>query len=158
VTLTGARAEALRAAGLDPAYVEEVVRRALDEDLGDGLDVTSVATVPFDAEGTGDFVVRGEGVVAGLPVVVAVLEIASDDSVLVTQHVQDGDPVRPGQVLLSATALTRALHLEKEIDVRRHVRTQQPRRLQLPPVQIWRSNRPSPTKGASICKHTGIVK
>jgi nicotinate-nucleotide pyrophosphorylase (carboxylating) len=109
VTLTGARAEALRAAGLDPAYVEEVVRRALDEDLGDGLDVTSVATVPFDAEGTGDFVVRGEGVVAGLPVVVAVLEIASDDSVLVTQHVQDGDPVRPGQVLLSATALTRAL-------------------------------------------------
>ncbi|HET7405668.1 MAG TPA: carboxylating nicotinate-nucleotide diphosphorylase [Mycobacteriales bacterium] len=99
----------MRAAGLDPAYVEEVVRRALDEDLGDGLDVTSVATVPFDAEGTGDFVVRGEGVVAGLPVVVAVLEIASDDSVLVTQHVQDGDPVRPGQVLLSATALTRAL-------------------------------------------------
>jgi len=52
----------------------------------------------------------------------------------------------------------RVLHLEEEIDVRRHVRTQQPRRLQLPPVQIWRSNRPSPTKGASICKHTGIVK
>ena len=36
----------LEKAGLDPAYVLDVVTRALLEDLDGGVDVTSVATVP----------------------------------------------------------------------------------------------------------------
>ena len=99
----------LRKAGLDPVEVEALVRRALDEDLGSGLDVTSLATVPFDLEGVADFVARADGVVAGLPVVRAVLEIASDDSVVIDEHVHDGDSVRAGDRLLSARALVRAL-------------------------------------------------
>jgi nicotinate-nucleotide pyrophosphorylase (carboxylating) len=99
----------LRKAGLDPAEVETLVRRALDEDLGSGIDVTSVATVPFDLEGVANFVARAPGVVAGLPVVRAVLDIASDDSVVIDQHVHDGDRVAAGQLLLSARALVRAL-------------------------------------------------
>jgi nicotinate-nucleotide pyrophosphorylase (carboxylating) len=99
----------LRKAGLDPVEVEALVRRALEEDLGHGLDVTSVATVPFDLEGVADFVARSAGVVAGLPVVRAVLEIASDDSVVVDQRTHDGDTVKSGDVLLSARALVRAL-------------------------------------------------
>lgn len=96
-------------AGLDPAEVGALVRRALDEDLGNGIDVTSLATVPFDLEGVADFVARAPGVVAGLPVVRAVLEITSDDSVIIDQHVHDGDSVNAGQRLLSARALVRAL-------------------------------------------------
>jgi nicotinate-nucleotide pyrophosphorylase (carboxylating) len=99
----------LRKAGLDPADVEAVVHRALDEDLGSGIDVTSLATVPFDLEGVADFVARGSGVVAGIPVVRAVLEIASDDSVVVDEHLHDGDYVNPGDRVLSARALVRAL-------------------------------------------------
>jgi len=99
----------LRKAGLDPVEVEALVRRALEEDLGHGIDVTSVATVPFDLEGVADFVARSPGVVAGLPVVRAVLEIASDDSVVVDQRTHDGDTVKTGDVLLSARALVRAL-------------------------------------------------
>ena len=99
----------LRKAGLDPAEVEALVRRALDEDLGNGIDVTSVATVPFDLEGVAAFVARAPGIVAGLPVVRAVLDIASDDSVVVEQHVHDGDRVAAGDRLLSARALVRAL-------------------------------------------------
>ena len=99
----------LRKAGLDPAQVEDLVRRALDEDIGQGIDVTSVATVPFDLEGVADFVARAPGVVAGLPVVRAVLEITSDDSVVVDEHVHDGDDVRPGERLLTARALVRSL-------------------------------------------------
>src|SRR4051794_18095125 len=100
---------ALRAVGLDPAYVEDLVRRALEEDLGGGGDVTSVAVVPFDEEGVADFVARGSGVVAGLPVVRAVLDVASDDAVDCTAHVDDGARVQPGDVLLTAAAQTRAL-------------------------------------------------
>jgi nicotinate-nucleotide pyrophosphorylase (carboxylating) len=106
---TATTARELSAAGLDPAEVQALVERALAEDLGDGVDVTSVATVPFDAEGVADFVARADGVVAGLPVVRAVLEIVTDDSVLIESKVADGARVRRGDVLLSATALVRAL-------------------------------------------------
>ena len=99
----------LRKAGLDPAEVEALERRALDEDLGEGIDVTSLATVPFDLEGVADFVARADGVVAGLPVVRAVLEITSDDSVVIDEHMHDGDEVRAGDRLLSGRALVRAL-------------------------------------------------
>lgn len=109
MTLSADVHTALRKAGLDAANVEDVVRRALDEDLGHGIDVTSVATVPFDLEGAADFVARAPGVVAGVSVVRAVLEIASDDSVVVDERVQDGDVVAAGDVLLTARALVRAL-------------------------------------------------
>lgn len=109
MTLTADMHTALRKAGLDPAEVEGVVRRALEEDLGKGIDVTSVATVPFDLEGVADFVARRPGVVAGVSVVRAVLEISSDDSVVVDERVHDGEVVAAGDVLLSARALVRAL-------------------------------------------------
>jgi nicotinate-nucleotide pyrophosphorylase (carboxylating) len=100
---------ALRDAGLDPGYVADLVIRALEEDLGGGVDVTSVAAIPFDEEGTADFVSRRAGVVAGLPVVRAVLDIASDDAADCAQHVRDGDRVEAGTHLLTAAAQTRAL-------------------------------------------------
>jgi nicotinate-nucleotide pyrophosphorylase (carboxylating) len=100
---------ALADAGLDPVAVDALVRRALQEDLDDGVDVTSLATVPFDLEGVADFVARADGVVAGLPIARAVLEIVTDDSVVVTEHVRDGVRVKRGDVLLSARALVRGL-------------------------------------------------
>jgi nicotinate-nucleotide pyrophosphorylase (carboxylating) len=99
----------LTEAGLDPAYVLGVVQRALDEDLAGGLDVTSVATVPFDQESTADLVARSDGVVAGLAVAAAVFDVATDDAVEVTWRAADGDRVARGDVLMSLTAATRGL-------------------------------------------------
>ena len=96
-------------AGLDPAYVLDVVTRALDEDLAGGLDVTSVATVPFDQESTADLVARADGVVAGLAVATAAFDVATDDAVEVTWRASDGDRVARGDVLMSLTAATRGL-------------------------------------------------
>ena len=109
MSLSAETARALTEIRLDPADVEALVRRALDEDLDHGVDVTSLATVPFDQEGVADFVARAPGVVAGLAVVRAVLETVTDDSVVITEHVADGSSVEPGQVLLSARALVRGL-------------------------------------------------
>ena len=53
---------------LDRADVDDLVRRALAEDLAGGVDVTSTATVPADQTAVGDLVARADGVVAGLPV------------------------------------------------------------------------------------------
>jgi nicotinate-nucleotide pyrophosphorylase (carboxylating) len=99
----------LEKAGLDPAYVLDVVTRALDEDLDGGVDVTSVSTVTVDQVTTADLVARADGVVAGLAVAAAVFEVSTDDAVLVTWLVEDGTPVRRGDVLMSLTAATRGL-------------------------------------------------
>ncbi|HEX7355558.1 MAG TPA: carboxylating nicotinate-nucleotide diphosphorylase [Mycobacteriales bacterium] len=99
----------MTALGLDPAAVEEVARAALEEDLAGGLDVTSVATIPFDDERPGVFVPRGAGVVAGVLVAAAVVDAAGDDDVIVDALVTDGTRVAPGEQLLRVRTLTRTL-------------------------------------------------
>jgi nicotinate-nucleotide pyrophosphorylase (carboxylating) len=99
----------LVAGGLDPVDVENLCAMALAEDADGGVDLTTVATVPFDAEGTATFVPRSPGVVAGLPVVVAMMQAASDDDVLVELVAADGDRVEPGQPLLRVTGRVRTL-------------------------------------------------
>src|SRR3954451_19128723 len=109
MSLTATTASDLAAVGLDPPVVERLVQAALAEDLGAGVDVTSVATVPFDLEGVADFTARAAGVLAGLPVVKAVLEVVTDDSVVIEQHRTDGSEVAPGDIVLTARALVRSL-------------------------------------------------
>jgi len=93
---------------LDPAYVDDLVRRALAEDLAGGADVTSAATVPADQTGVGDLVARSAGVVAGLPVTAAVFG-AVDPRVVVEPAARDGDRVVRGAVLATVTGPTRSL-------------------------------------------------
>lgn len=102
--------ERLTHAGLDTAEVERVVAAALAEDLGGGVDVTSVAAVPFDHSSVADFVPRAPGVIAGLPLVAVVLfSVAPDSAVDIDDHVVDGMRVDAGTVLLSASGRTRTL-------------------------------------------------
>ena len=98
----------LSAAGLDPAYVTDLVARALAEDLAGGIDVTSAATVPAEQTAVGDLVARADGVVAGLPVAQAVFA-AVDPAVTFATGPRDGDRVRRGDVLATVTGPTRAL-------------------------------------------------
>ena len=65
----------LVSAGLDPASVVGVIRAGLAEDLADGPDVTTVATIPPGISGTADIVARNAGVIAGLPVAEAVFQL-----------------------------------------------------------------------------------
>ncbi|GCD97274.1 carboxylating nicotinate-nucleotide diphosphorylase [Embleya hyalina] len=99
----------LAEAGLDPLAVAALVAAAVAEDLAGGVDVTSVATVAEDACGHADFTARAAGVVAGLPVAEAVLELVCGADLVVTRYVRDGDAVAPGTVLFGAEAGTRSL-------------------------------------------------
>jgi nicotinate-nucleotide pyrophosphorylase (carboxylating) len=84
MTLNATTSARLLAVGLDPEDTERVVRGALDEDLRYGPDVTSAATAAPDARAVAGVVAREPGVLAGLPVVLAVLDAAG---------------IRPGAVL-----------------------------------------------------------
>jgi nicotinate-nucleotide pyrophosphorylase (carboxylating) len=101
--------EALRAAGLDPAGVDALIRTALAEDLGGGVDVTSVATVPEPQRATMDLTARAAGVVAGIPVAARVFEIVSEGGIEASLVRADGARVQPGDVVLTVTGRTRAL-------------------------------------------------
>ncbi|KAA6214749.1 carboxylating nicotinate-nucleotide diphosphorylase [Streptomyces albofaciens JCM 4342] len=96
-------------AGLDPVQVEDIAHVALAEDLDQGVDVTTVATVPEEAVATADFAARQAGTVAGLRVAEAVLSLVCTTEFEVERHVEDGDRVAAGQKLLSVTARTRDL-------------------------------------------------
>ncbi len=76
MTLNAITSARLLAAGLDPEDTERVVRGALDEDLRYGPDVTSAATAAPHARAVAGVVARESGVLAGLPVVLAVLDAA----------------------------------------------------------------------------------
>ena len=100
---------ALAEAGLDPDGVDALIRQALAEDLGPGVDVTSVATVPAEQRATLDLTARAAGVVAGLPVAGRVFELASEPPMEVVLVRADGHRVARDDVVLSATGPTRAL-------------------------------------------------
>jgi nicotinate-nucleotide pyrophosphorylase (carboxylating) len=107
--LTERTLDDLRAAGLDPARVEAVARAAVAEDLDGGVDVTTVATVPAGHRARGAFVPRRDGVVAGLPVAAAVLEIVVGEDLVLERPVADGARVAAGAEVLVAHAPTGAL-------------------------------------------------
>ncbi|MHC6626969.1 carboxylating nicotinate-nucleotide diphosphorylase [Streptomyces globosus] len=107
--LDPALAQLLADAGLDPVEVEDIAHMALAEDLDGGEDVTTVATVPEDAEAVADFVAREDGVVAGLRIAEAVFSVVCTESFEVERHAEDGDAVEKGDVLLSVRARTRDL-------------------------------------------------
>ncbi|TRZ74618.1 MAG: carboxylating nicotinate-nucleotide diphosphorylase [Actinobacteria bacterium] len=96
------------------ALVVDDVRRliavALDEDLKNGPDVTTNATVAATQRSTGVFVTRANGCIAGIDVAIAVLEmVCGVASIEVTKHVEDSARVKPGDKLLTVVAPTRGL-------------------------------------------------
>ncbi|WP_128375413.1 carboxylating nicotinate-nucleotide diphosphorylase [Streptomyces cavernae] len=107
--LDPALAQLLADAGLDPVEVEDIANVAIQEDLADGVDVTTVATIPQEAVATADFTAREEGVVAGLRIAEAVISVVCTDEFEVERHVDDGDRVTAGQKLLTVTTRTRDL-------------------------------------------------
>ena len=87
----------LRGAALDADAAERVVRAALDEDFQYGPDVTSAATAG-DTRLSAEVVARENGVLAGLPVALVVLDAVGG----ITREAlrADGSRVRPGDAVL----------------------------------------------------------
>ena len=95
--------------GVDAAYVEDLVRRAVAEDLAGGVDVTSAATVPAAQRGVAAFVPRQDGVVAGLGVALAVLDVVLGDDLEVRSVGRDGQAAVRGEAVLEVAGPVRAL-------------------------------------------------
>ena len=107
MTLSPESLAALAEADLDASYVEALALAAIEEDLAGGVDVTSTATVPADLQGTAAFVARADGVVAGIPVAMAVLDAVGEVEFL--SRSADGTAVRRGSSVLEVRGPVRVL-------------------------------------------------
>jgi nicotinate-nucleotide pyrophosphorylase (carboxylating) len=99
----------LLAAGLDPDDTERAVRGALAEDLRYGPDVTSAATAPPGLRAVAGAVARQPGVLAGIPVALAVLDAAGIGPEAAEPLRADGDRLQAGAEVLRISAPMREL-------------------------------------------------
>jgi nicotinate-nucleotide pyrophosphorylase (carboxylating) len=106
--ISGAVQLRIREAGLYMPRIEKMVREAVAEDLDGGQDVTSVATVSDKHRSSMDFIARTAGVIAGVPVAEAVFSVV-DGGVETSTHVAEGEYVKAGTIVMSATGSTRSL-------------------------------------------------
>lgn len=88
---------------------DDVIQRALEEDLGAAGDVTTLATVPATAVASANLAARHDGVVAGLPYAARVFEIVGQGRVVIEFGSADGARVSAGEVLASVRGPVRDL-------------------------------------------------
>ncbi|EFG79595.1 nicotinate-nucleotide diphosphorylase (carboxylating) [Mycobacterium parascrofulaceum ATCC BAA-614] len=88
---------------------QDTIRRALEEDLRYGPDVTTLATVPAGALATASMVPRQPGVIAGVEVALLVLDAVLAGGYEVLHGVEDGARLQPGEPVLTVRADTRGL-------------------------------------------------
>lgn len=81
--------------------MEEIIKRALAEDIGDG-DHTSLSTIPENATGRAELVIKEDGVIAGIEVAKAVFETV-DPSVKFIGLMDDGQRVKKGDVVFTVS-------------------------------------------------------
>jgi nicotinate-nucleotide pyrophosphorylase (carboxylating) len=87
---------------------DEFVRRVLAEDLGEGGDITSAATIRADARFSAELAAREPIVVAGLDLAAAFFR-ALDDNAVIEKEASDGSAVGAGAVLLRLKGNARAM-------------------------------------------------
>jgi nicotinate-nucleotide pyrophosphorylase (carboxylating) len=92
---------------LDPEQYRDIVRRALEEDVGAG-DITTDAIVASGQRARGAFVVKSDCVLAGLEVAIEAFR-QLDPTLEVVCHRRDGERCAPGDRLADVTAGARAL-------------------------------------------------
>lgn len=88
-------------------YLKEIIKRALDEDIGMG-DLTTEGVVPPGRTASGRILTKETGVVAGLQVAAAVFAML-DPAVRFRPECDDGARVRPGDTLAMVDGDARVL-------------------------------------------------
>jgi nicotinate-nucleotide pyrophosphorylase (carboxylating) len=85
----------------DIANLDELIRMALREDIGDG-DHSTLACIPSDAEGTAKMVAKQDGVLCGQEVGLRVFQMV-DPTLKVALLKQDGDSITKGDVVMTVS-------------------------------------------------------
>lgn len=77
--------------------IDQIILNAFREDIGDG-DITTSATIDNNAKGRADFLVKADGIIAGLDVVERVFQLY-DSALRFERRASDGDIVKSGTII-----------------------------------------------------------
>ena len=87
--------------------IDTLLDLAFAEDVGDG-DATTLSTIPADAQGRQQLIIKEEGILAGVEIARKVFE-KFDPSLKMTVFIQDGAHVKPGDVAFVVEGSVRSL-------------------------------------------------
>lgn len=88
-------------------YVDDIIKTALTEDIN-YIDTTTDLMIPSDARTTARFIAKADGILCGLDVALRVFALL-DDTLSVTVHIPEGQPVKKGDLIVEFEGYTRAL-------------------------------------------------
>ena len=93
--------------------IDHFIKNAIAEDLGDG-DHTSQSTIPADAQGRAQLIIKEDGVLAGVELALAIFEAV--DAGLVTEvRLNDGAQVKYGDIALTVAGRTQSILLAERL-------------------------------------------
>lgn len=87
--------------------IDDLLVLAFAEDVGDG-DATTLSTIPADAMGCQQLIIKEEGILAGVDIARRVFE-KFDPSLKMTVFIGDGSHVKPGDVAFKVEGTVRSL-------------------------------------------------
>ncbi|MCE5194557.1 MAG: carboxylating nicotinate-nucleotide diphosphorylase [Nitrospiraceae bacterium] len=90
-----------------PYSVKEIIRIALDEDIGNG-DITTSLLIPEDSESRALLIAKGQFVVAGMPFIKEVF-LNLDNAIRIDVLINDGSTATKGAVITEITGKTKAI-------------------------------------------------
>ena len=76
--------------------LDELIKLWFAEDIGDG-DHTTLSSIPTDAKGKQQLIIKEKGIVAGIEIAKKIFA-AFDPELRMTQYLNDGDHVNPGDI------------------------------------------------------------
>ncbi len=87
--------------------VDELIIKALEEDLGNG-DHTSMATIPAEAHGKAQLLIKEEGILAGVEIAQKVFS-AIDRQISFNVLIHDGSRIKPGDIAFIISGRSRSI-------------------------------------------------
>jgi nicotinate-nucleotide pyrophosphorylase (carboxylating) len=87
--------------------INEIIRNALNEDIGDG-DHSSLSCVPENAMGVARLIVKGEGIIAGVELANKIFQ-SFDPSLILDVLIEDGQEVRLGDIVFEVKGHSRSI-------------------------------------------------
>jgi len=98
---------------LNRQIIDLFIKNAIAEDLGDG-DHTSLSTIPADAQGRAQLIIKEDGVLAGVELALAIFE-AVDGSLVTEVLLNDGAQVKYGDIALTVSGKTQSILLAERL-------------------------------------------
>jgi len=98
---------------LDKQIIDQFIKNAIAEDLGDG-DHTSLSTIPADARGRAKLIIKEDGIVAGVELSLQIFRHI-DPSLDLAILIHDGASVKYGDIVLTVSGSTHSILLAERL-------------------------------------------